>query len=164
MIGGDGMQQWITTQANLAQAHATFQHVAAALPPDCRDKAGVCGQWTPKQVAAHLAGWEREAARALHALLTDAPEDLVSDIDLFNRASVDARMHLSWEGTCWELRTAHETLQHAIAALIQAQRYAVGYLSWMDGRIADYAVHTAQIRAWLPHARVDGAAISVQGV
>ena len=44
------MQQWITAQANLAQAHATFQHVAAALPPDCRDQAGVCGQWTPKQM------------------------------------------------------------------------------------------------------------------
>jgi hypothetical protein len=104
------MQQWITAQTNLAQAHATFQHVAATLPPDCRDQAGVCGQWTPKQVAAHLAGWDREAARALQALLAGAPEDLVSDIDLFNRASVDARTHLSWEGTCWELRTAHETL------------------------------------------------------
>ena len=155
MIGDDGMQQWITAQTNLAQAHATFQHVAAALPPDCRDQAGVCGQWTPKQVAAHLAGWEREAARALHALLAGAPEDLVSDIDLFNRASVDARTHLSWEGTCWELRAAHETLQHAIDAIIQAQTYAAGYLSWMDGRIADYAVHTAQVRAWLQHDRVD---------
>jgi hypothetical protein len=149
------MQQWISVQTNLAQAHATFQQVAAALPPDCRDQAGVCGQWTPKQVAAHLAGWEREAARALHALLAGAPEDLVSDIDRFNRASVDARTHLSWEGTCWELHAAHETLQQAIDALIQARRYAAGYLSWMDGRIADYAVHTAQLSAWLPRDRVD---------
>jgi len=155
MIGDDGMQQWITAQANLAQAHATFQHVAAALPLNCRDQAGVCGQWTPKQVAAHLAGWDREAARALQALLADAPEDLVSDIDRFNRASVDARTHLSWEGTCWELHASHKTLQHAIDTLIQAQRDAAGYRLWMDGRIADYAVHTAQVRAWLPHDRVD---------
>lgn len=149
------MQQWMSARTNLAQAHATYQQVAAALPPDCRDQSGVCGQWTPKQVAAHLAGWEREAARALLALLADAPEDLVSDVDLFNRASVDARTHLSWEGTCWELRVAHEALQQAIAALIQAQRHAAGYLSWIDGRIVDYAAHTGQLRAWLPHDRVD---------
>src|SRR5438477_12819906 len=111
-------QPWMTVQAHLAHAHATFQQVAAALPPQRRDQAGGCGQWTPKQVAAHLAGWDREAARALQALLADAPEDLVSDIHRFNRASVDARTHLSWEGTCWELRAAHETLQHAIDTLI----------------------------------------------
>jgi Mycothiol maleylpyruvate isomerase N-terminal domain len=143
------MQQWITAQTNLAHAHTTFQHVAAALPSDCRDQTGVCGQWTPKQVAAHLAGWEREAARALQALLAGAPEDLVSDIDVFNHASVDARTHLSWEGTCWELHTAHESLQRAIDAIIQAYAPALGYLSWMEGRIVDYEVHTAQLRAWL---------------
>ena len=102
-----------------------------------------------------MAGWDREAARALQALLADAPEDLVSDSDRFNRASVDARTHLSWEGTCWELHASHKTLQHAIDTLIQSQRDAASYLSWMDGRIADYAVHTAHLRAWLPHDRVD---------
>jgi hypothetical protein len=76
------MQQWITAQTNLAHAHAAFQHVAAALPADRRDQAGVCGQWTPRQVAAHLAGWDREAARALQALLAGAPEDLVADTRL----------------------------------------------------------------------------------
>jgi hypothetical protein len=146
------MQQWITAQTNLAHVHATFQHVAAALPFDRRDQAGVCGQWTPKQVAAHLAGWDREAARALQALLANAPEDLVADIDLFNHASVDARMHLSWEGTRWELRAAHEALQHAIDAIIQSSAPALGYLTWMDGRIVDYDVHTAQLRAWLQDA------------
>ncbi len=143
------MQLWRTAQTNLTHAHATFQQVAAALPSDHRDQAGGCGQWTPKQVAAHLAGWDREAARALHALVAGAPEDLVADIDVFNHASVDARAHLSWDGTCWELGTAHESLQRAIAALIQAQLHASGYLPWMDGRIADYDVHTAQLRAWV---------------
>ena len=149
------MQQWITARVNLTYVHATFQHVAAALPSDRRDQAGVCGQWTPKQVAAHLAGWDREAARALHALLAGAPEDLVADIDVFNRASVDARTHLAWDGTCCELRAAHESLQRAIDAIIQAQVHASGYLAWMDGRIADYDLHIAQLRAWVQDDHAD---------
>ncbi len=143
------MQTWITAQTNLTHAHTTFQEVAVALAAVRQQQSGVCGQWTPKEVAAHLAGWDREAARALYALLAGAPEDFVSDVDCFNRASVDARAHLSWEGTCWELRIAHEMLQRAIDAIIHAQIPAVGYISWMNGRIADYELHTTQIRSWL---------------
>lgn len=150
-------QPWMTVHAHLAHAQATFQQVAAALPPQYRDQAGVCGQWTPKQVAAHLAGWDREAARALQAFLIGAPEELVTDIDAFNRASVDARAHLSWDGTCIEVRLAYESLQHAIEKLIQAQAHAPGYLLWMEGRIADYVVHTAQLRAWVEDDHNDGA-------
>jgi hypothetical protein len=142
-------QPWMTVQTHLAHAHATFQQLAAALPPQRRDQAGVCGQWMPKQVAAHLAGWDREAARALQALLASAPEDLVADIDAFNRASVDARAHLSWDGTYMELGLAHDSLQRAIEEIIHAQAHAPGYLAWMDGRIADYVAHTAQLRAWV---------------
>jgi hypothetical protein len=150
-------QPWMTVQADLAHAHATFQQLAAALPPQRRDQAGVCGQWTPKQVAAHLAGWDREAARALQTFLAGAPEDLVTDSDAFNRASVDARAHLSWASTCMELRLAHESLQRAIEEIIHAQAHAPGYLAWMDGRIADYVAHTAQLRAWVEDDYSDGA-------
>jgi hypothetical protein len=140
---------WMITQTNLAHAHTTFQQVAAAIPLARRDQGGVCGEWAPKQVAAHLAGWDREAARALLALVNGAPEDFVVSIDTFNRASVDARMHLSWDSTCLELGLAHEALQHAIDGVIQAQAPARGYLAWMDGRLADYELHTAQLRAWV---------------
>jgi hypothetical protein len=143
------MQQWMTVQANLARAHALFQQAAAALPPDRRELAGVCGEWTPKQVAAHLAGWDREAARALHAFLAGQPEDLVADSDAFNRVSVDARAHLLWDETCAELRGAHVALQRAINAMINGPSQAPGYLAWMDGRLADYALHTGQLRAWV---------------
>ena len=142
-------QPWVIAQTNLAHAHATFQHVANALSLPHRDQAGGCGEWTPKQVAAHLAGWDREAARALLALVTGAPEDFVIGIDAFNRASVDARRHLSWDSTCLDLRQAHEALQHAIDAIIQAQIPARGYLACMAGRLADYALHTTQLRVWV---------------
>jgi hypothetical protein len=141
-------EPWTTIQPRLDHAHTLFQQVAANLPSHCQTQTGACGDWTPKQVAAHLAGWDREAARALHALVAGAPEDLVTDIDTFNHASVAARAHLSWDGTYWELRRAHEALQHAIADLINAQKPAAGYLPWMEGRLADYALHTAQLRAW----------------
>jgi len=141
-------QTWTTIQTNLVHAHILFQQAASDLPPHRRTQLGACGHWTPTQVAAHLAGWDREAARALQALVAGAPEDLVSDVDAFNQASVAARAHLSWDGTCWELRMAHEMLQHAIAALILTQRPAQGYLPWMDGRLADYALHTTQLHAW----------------
>jgi len=140
---------WSTAQAQLAQAHIQFQEVAAALPPHRREQAGVCGDWTPRHVAAHLAGWDREAARALHALLAGAPEEFITDVDAFNAASVVARAHLSWDGTCWDLRQAHESLMQAIGTLIAADLPAPGYRAWMDGRLADYALHTAHLQVWL---------------
>jgi hypothetical protein len=141
---------WRTAQAQLAHAHTQFQEAAAAVPPHLWEQAGVCGDWTPRQVAAHLAGWDREAARALHALLAGAPEEFVTDVDAFNAASVAARAHLSWAGTCGEVYQAHEALMQAIDTLIVADLPAPGYRTWMDGRVADYALHTAHLRAWLP--------------
>jgi hypothetical protein len=56
---------------------------------------------------------------------------------------------------CWELRAADKSLQRAIDTLIQAQVQAAGYLAWMDGRIADYDLHTAQLRAWVQDDHAD---------
>jgi hypothetical protein len=148
------MHSWKSVQAQLAKAHTTFLQVGALLPPQRREQSGVCGHWSPKQVAAHLAGWDHEAARALRVLAAEGPQDLVADIDTFNRASVAARAHLSWQGTCVGLHMAHESLQGAIDAIVRARLPAPGYLEWMSRRVADYALHTEQLRAWIAGAEV----------
>lgn len=141
--------EWITQQEGLLKAHTSFMSVAAQLPPTLYDQTGVCGVWTPKQVVAHLVGWDLEATRGFRALLAGEPEQFVQDVDVFNHQSVDQRADLSWQETLQQLSSAYASFQQAIDALVVAQHVAPGYLGWLHGRIEDYHTHTAQLQAWL---------------
>ncbi len=49
-------------QEALEDFHRTYGDFLAAakkIRPEDRDRNGVCGIWSPKQVVAHLAGWLR---------------------------------------------------------------------------------------------------------
>jgi hypothetical protein len=45
----------------LDAAHQNLMGVATRLPPELRDKNGVCGEWSPREVIAHMVGWDKEA-------------------------------------------------------------------------------------------------------
>ena len=52
---------WIELADELEVAQQHFMEIAAQLALVVREKRGVCGEWSPKDVMAHLVGWDREA-------------------------------------------------------------------------------------------------------
>lgn len=141
---------WITLQDRLARAFDTFHEVASQLDPAARERAGVCGFWSSKDVIAHLIGWDWEAARRLQAFMSGPTEDLTYDLAAFNAGSVVARQYLSWDEILVELQTAQQTLREAMVALGDEDVAREPRISeWIAGRSSDYEEHTAQLRQWL---------------
>lgn len=52
------MNKLIEQLANLTRAQSDFVQIANQLDPQKRNQPGVCGEWSPKDVVAHLVGWD----------------------------------------------------------------------------------------------------------
>jgi DNA polymerase III subunit epsilon len=127
-------------------AARTFIGLIEEVPVDLRDQAGACGVWSPREVLAHCAGWEWEAARRLRLIAADPMlPDAVYDVDGFNAASVAVRARQSWDTTVDELAKAIRTLSAAAAIDPDSPRTAI----WLQGRAEDFEGHTAELRHWL---------------
>ena len=143
-------ETWETLKDNLFRAYNHFNHKLMQLQQSQREQAGVCGHWSPKEVVAHLAGWDREAARRFHQFMKGPTEDIKYDLDTFNSESVAERQYMNWEQTLKELDEAHHTLRHAIE-LVEPKHIKMEsrFFGWLEGRIRDYKEHIIQIEAWV---------------
>jgi DNA polymerase-3 subunit epsilon len=129
-----------------AAAARAFLALVEEFPADLRERPGACGTWSVREVVAHAAGWEWEAARRLRLIAADpARPDAVYDVDRFNAASVAVRAQQDWTRTLDELAKASTTLSVAAAALPSDPRTR----EWLAGRAADFEEHTAELRFWL---------------
>ena len=132
------------------RAASAFFALVDSIPVELRDCPGVCGVWSVRDLVAHCAGWEWEAARRLRLVAADpARPDAVYDVDRFNAASVAVRTRQDWARTLEELAKATTTLGTAAAALPDDPRTA----EWLRGRAADFEEHAEQVRHWI--ARTD---------
>lgn len=135
--------------AELTQAHTAFLMATFALPPNLRAQPGVCGTWTPQQVAAHAAAWNAEAVARFKAFAAGTVADRQYDTDMFNAAAVAERAGLDWDGQLEQLEHSYQALLAAasepgISDFAHDERYE----QWLRARIADYREHTAQLETW----------------
>ena len=77
-----------------------FLDAAREMGAETAVKPGICGEWSVKDVLAHLAGWNREAVRE-YGLLPDGelpplPEDM-EIIDQLNAGLVEIYNDFSWD-------------------------------------------------------------------
>ncbi|HEX6981546.1 MAG TPA: ClbS/DfsB family four-helix bundle protein [Balneolaceae bacterium] len=101
-----------TSWENLIEELSSLQHqfikVVEQIEKPKRNNPGVCGSWSPKQVVAHITGWDKEVTRQFGLFQDGLKKAIEHDIDEFNKKSVQERNHLSWEETVAELQRAHE--------------------------------------------------------
>ena len=143
-------EKWEVLKGNLFRAYSHFHHIVMQLHPGRREKKGICGHWSPKEVVAHLAGWDREAARRFHLFMKGPTEDIEYDLDTFNSASVNERKHMNWEQTLKELNDAQDTLRQAIELVEPKHIKMEGrFFGWLEGRIQDYNEHSVQLETWI---------------
>lgn len=142
------MAGWEEACDRLAEAYAGFLAAALALGPEERERAGVSGVWSAKDVIDHATGWEREATARLVAIRDDpGTPDLTYDVDAFNAVSVSSRRHLSWEAALMDLREAHADLEALLATVApEVAARDRRFLEWVEGRAGDFADHAAQLR------------------
>ncbi len=99
-----------------------------------------------RELVAHCAGWEWEAARRLRLIAADPTlPDAVYKVDGFNAASVAARARQDWSRTLDELAKASNTLARAARAMPDDARTQ----EWLVGRAADFEEHADGLRRWI---------------
>lgn len=142
---------WIALANELDVAHQHLMEIAAQLSPELRDKNGVCGEWSPRQVITHLIGWDREAVHFLMLFADGRGDSYDPDFDIndFNTQSVKSREHLSWNEVMADLGHTHVELQKIIVRLYFKDLPSDnGFGRALIGRIEDYQLHARQLAAW----------------
>src|SRR5690242_7556358 len=139
---------WTALQERFAAAFASFLDTCAHLDPGLYETGAVDGQWSLRDVVAHLTGWDHEATERFWRFLAGPTEDTTYDNDEFNARSVAARQHFSYQQAVKELRSVHHGLEEAIAAvqpedLETESRFA----AWLEVLSTHYEEHSAQLKS-----------------
>ena len=132
--------------ADCVQAQAEFVQVSVQLDPEKREQPGVCGDWSPKDVVAHLVGWDQAFLEFINDPDNFIPPD---DIDLFNERSVQVRKQLSWSVVMQEMEINFRQLQQAVASVNADMKIYDWTMRWLGGRTEDYDLHRSQFEVWV---------------
>lgn len=133
--------------AELKSAHTLFIKTAKQLDPAKHNRAGVCGEWSPKDVAAHLTGWDQLLTTFINDPVNFSPPQ---DVDQFNTLSVQKRRSHDWDEIIAECQTNFSQLEESLATVTVHMKIFARVSSWLPGRIADYKLHQQQLAEWLP--------------
>lgn len=141
---------WENLIEELINLQYQFVDVAQQIEKTKRNESGVCGSWSPKQVVAHISGWDKEVIRQFGLFQDGFEKAIEHDIDEFNKKSVKERSHLSWEETIAELQQAHEQFYQR-AKTISSQELSKNeeYKDWVQVQIDHYIHHTEQLKKWV---------------
>jgi hypothetical protein len=139
--------EWEGLINTLADAYAQFSSACAALAPARVEQGGICGDWSARQVAAHLSGWNHEAARVSAQLLEDPDATMTNyDVDAFNAKSVTDRQGLSWAQTLDDLQAGFNEYKKIIAGVSEKDRAtSAGFEEWLKIMTEEYQDHRTQL-------------------
>ncbi len=141
---------WKNLVEELNKLQIEFIKVIQQIEESKRDQPGVCGSWSPKQVVAHITGWDKEVIRQFDLFQQGLEKPIEHDIDEFNKESVQKRNHLSWDETIKELRQVHKDFyEKAISISVRERSNNEEYRDWAEVQIAHYTHHTKQLKKWV---------------
>ena len=148
----------------LEDERAKLEGVLARVKPEQMMLPGVCGQWSAKDVVAHLAMWtSREVTVVFQAERGQkpsygVPDDSANDWANVNKKDYEQQKDRPLDRILDDFRGSHKQLIKRLTAWKdEASLFAAGYLC-MKGSLADKLIggvgehdaeHRAQIEAWL---------------
>jgi mycothiol maleylpyruvate isomerase-like protein len=141
---------WDDLREHFAIVSADFLALASRVNAAHAEEPGVCGDWSVKELVAHMAAWDWEGERHFRELHAGGTERRSYDIEAFNAAAVEERHGQTWEETLDELRRANMTFAASLATVSAGDREEdPHYASWLRALTGHYDEHAAQVRAWL---------------
>jgi uncharacterized damage-inducible protein DinB len=141
-------EDWEKLQKRLAAAYNDFLAICDQLDPGLYETDTVDGQWSLRDVVAHLTGWDHEATERFWRFLAGPTEDTTYNNDEFNTRSVAARQHFSYSQAVKELRSVHHGLEEAIAAVQPEDLETESrFGAWLEALSTHYEEHSAQLKS-----------------
>lgn len=138
----------------LEKAWAAFQSSFAGLSEAQMTEPGVTGEWSVKEILAHVTTWEEEALKSLPVILEGGRlprySVLYGGIDAFNAQTIEQKRKLLLADVLGEMEQTHRRL---IALIREAPEAAVTTETRYRRRLrldtySHYPLHEAAIREW----------------
>lgn len=161
---------------------AAWNALVAEVGPGRMDEPGPMGDWTFKDLVAHLTGWRRYSIARIEAGLrgeadapTPWPSDLATDdeshdeISAINAWIYDRERNRSLADVLAEAEATFPRLRAAVAALAEDELRDPARFPWLEGQALGDAIvsgdyfghlheeHEPDVRAWLAGAEHGGA-------
>ena len=147
--------------AHIQAEHANWRALVAEVGEERMEQPGPMGDWTFKDLVAHLTGWRERTIRRLEAgpgrePTTAWPSHLTED-DEINQWIYEQNRDRPLREVLAEADASHQRLAAAVAALPEEDLTTPGRFAWMEGKpLADgdffghlHEEHEPDIRAWL---------------
>jgi hypothetical protein len=139
--------------ARMESAWAALQAAYAGLAESRMLTPGVAGEWSVKDMLAHVSTWEDEALKYLPLIAeggTPPRYASVGGLDAFNAKTAEAKRAMSLAEVLRQLRETHETL---LAYLERVPEEYIATETRFRHRLrldtySHYALHTRMIREW----------------
>jgi len=140
--------------AKIEEAYGEFIESFVGLSDDQLLESGVTGDWSVKDLIAHVSWWEGESLKHLPIILQGLRPPrysvLYGGIDAFNAQMTELKRNTSLSEVLKEAAATHQKLLEYLSNIPEEQftsetrfRRRLGYDSFKH-----YPIHTAAIRAW----------------
>ena len=136
--------------ARIESRWRAFNEACAGLPDEALTQSGVAGEWSVKDLMAHIATWEGEAVKALPIIMQGKRPPRYGGVDNFNARQNDANSRLSLAEAREALQASHRRLLDFIATVPESWfetetrfRHRLRLDTW-----GHYREHTQAILAW----------------
>jgi uncharacterized protein (TIGR03083 family) len=106
--------------AQIEAEHADLSRLLAALSEEEAARPGRLGDWSAREIVAHLIGWEAKCIEVLTALAEERTPERAPETDPFNAASVQDREGATWAELRAEFDATNRTLLDLARALPEA--------------------------------------------
>lgn len=136
------------------EAWAAFQASFAGLDEAQLTEPGVTGEWSVKEIVAHVTTWEQEALKSLPVILEGGRlprySVLYGGIDAFNAQTTEQKRKLSLDEVLAEMAETHRQL---VAMIAGAPEEMITRETRFRRRLrldtySHYPIHEAAIREW----------------
>jgi uncharacterized damage-inducible protein DinB len=110
-------------EAVLVSARDELLVAVALIPGEERSSRLVCGEWTLKDVIAHITDWEQVGTEGLVLMAAGQDPELegAGDIQAWNQMHYEARRDQPWNEVWRDLNRAYEAFAKALAGIGQAE-------------------------------------------
>ena len=130
---------------------AEFRAITGRLNPEQMSRPGYQDEWSVKDLLAHMACWDAEAAQVLEQLRTGTYRAWEQDVDEFNRECYEACRDLDLDTAWAQLHSSRARMQEELGCLPE-ELLEKGSAAWewfAESGIAHHEEHLPRLREWV---------------
>lgn len=120
--------------ALLKLAYEEEQKLYARLDENERSSAGKLGQWSAKDIMAHIASWKECTVSDIAATLRGENPEASGDLDGINAAIYEANKNKSWDDILTHLEQVYKSFIECVRAVPHEKMIDPNTLPWQEGR------------------------------